>query len=225
MPDTLLHIENLSIGYGRSCVAQGITCAINRGDLLCVMGRNGSGKTTLIKTLLGIIEPVSGSITYESSVLKGYLPQLTTHQIDVPANVWEVVLSGRVARLGKRFFYNAIDYHRVRESLEKVHMDDMRFQSFSRLSGGQQRRVLIARALATEADLIVMDEPMAGLDTNSREELYELLDTLRRDGISLIVVSHDELLAKRYATYILNLDNYHAHQDTCDCDHGEVGDR
>ena len=178
----LLRCSDLSFAYGGETVLKGVSFAVNAGDYLCVVGENGSGKSTLMKGLLGLKEPESGSIEYAGGLKRneiGYLPQQTALQKDFPASVFEVVLSGR------------LNYKK---------------RCYQELSGGQQQRVLLARALCATSRLLLLDEPVAGLDPVATGEMYNLLKLINLcDGETVIMVSHDVAAAERYATHILQL--------------------
>lgn len=204
-----LTCTNLTVGYGRQPVAEHISFSVDGGDLLCIIGSNGAGKSTLLKTLLGIIAPLSGQLALGDGLDArdvGYLPQLGELQRGFPASVWEVVLSGRLARIGRRPFYRSADKAAARQALERMGIAALRDRSFQDLSGGQRQRVLMARALCAAARLIVLDEPTTGLDPDATASLYQTLDDLRREGLGLIVVSHDLDEALAHATHVLSLE-------------------
>ena len=207
----LLTCENLSFAYEGKTVLSDVNFSINPGDYLCIVGENGSGKSTLVKGLLGLKEPSGGSIV-PSDGLKpteiGYLPQQTELQRDFPASVWEVVLSGCSNSLGNRLFYSKEDKVRAELNLERLGIEDLRNASYQRLSGGQQQRVLLARALCATKKLLLLDEPVTGLDPIATAEMYNLIKLVNLcDNIAVIMVSHDIHEAVRYATHILHLSN------------------
>lgn len=201
-----------AFSYEGSVVAHGLDFRLAEGDYLCIVGENGSGKSTLIKGLLGLKQPSSGSISYGEGVSArsiGYLPQQNELQRTFPASVEEVVLSGRLANRGARPFYSALDRRIVDETLIRLGIGDLKRYSFGQLSGGQQQRVLLARALCTAPDtmkLLILDEPMSGLDPLIKQELYSLIESLNKQGITIIVVTHDVQTAITYATHILHLE-------------------
>lgn len=201
--------NELSVGYDGKAVATGLSFVVNPGDLLCVIGENGAGKSTLIRTLLGLLTPVGGEVRFGDGLVSGevgYLPQQGDVQRDFPASVGEIVLSGCLSRLGMRPFFGKEERRMASEALGRVGASDLSRQSFSELSGGQQQRVLLARALCAASRLIVLDEPTTGLDPEASRSLYELLDSLRAEGVAIIAVTHDVREALSHATHVLALD-------------------
>ena len=206
----LLSCTGLELGYEGHTVLRCPDFSVNAGDYLCVVGENGSGKTTLMKTLLGLIKPAGGKIAWgegrrENEI--GYLPQQTVVQKDFPATVWEIVLSGCQGRIGRRPFYGKAEKELARENLERMGLTEMAKRCYRELSGGQQQRVLLARALCATQKLLLMDEPVSGLDPLVTAEMYELIRKLNREGVTVIMVSHDIAAAVRYATHILHVGN------------------
>ena len=202
-----LTVENLSVGYDGHPVAEGINFTVSAGDYLCVVGENGSGKSTLMKTLLRLQEPLSGQIMPGDGLQRneiGYLPQKTAVQRDFPASVREIVLSGCQGRCGRRPFYNREEKSLAAEAMERMGIASLAEQSFREMSGGQQQRVLLARALCATRKLLLLDEPVAGLDPKATAELYELIASLNREGVAILMVSHD-LAAVDYASHILHI--------------------
>lgn len=187
-------------------VAKGLDFTVAEGDYLCILGDNGAGKSTLVKAILSLHEPLSGSLefTFPRSEI-GYLPQRTEVRRDFPSSVWEVVLSGCVNSLSHRLFYGRKDRMTAEANLERMEISDLRKQSFSNLSGGQQQRVLLARALCAAKKVLLLDEPVAGLDSHTSSELYRLIDDLNRDGMTVIMVTHDVHPALNSAGKILHL--------------------
>lgn len=204
-----LHCKNLSFSYGGETVLGGVDFAVNEGDYLCIVGENGSGKSTLMKGILGLKEPSGGEIILGDGLEPdeiGYLPQQTMIQRDFPASVREVVLSGRVNGMGRRLFYSAEDKAAVRENLERLGIEDLENRCYMELSGGQQQRVLLARAMCATKKLLLLDEPVTGLDPNAANEMYNLIKLINLcNKISVIMVTHDVHEAVRYATHILHL--------------------
>ena len=169
-----LTCADLAVGYEGHAVCAGISFEVATGDLPCVIGENGAGKSTLMRTLLGLLPPVAGVVSFGDGMTArevGYLPQQGNVQRDFPASAGEIALSGRLSRLGKRFFYNAEDRRIAADALERVGAAHLRDRAFSKLSGGQQQRVLLARALCAAARLIVLDEPTTGLDPEATRSL------------------------------------------------------
>ena len=187
-------------------VAKGLDFTVAEGDYLCILGDNGAGKSTLVKAILSLHEPLSGSLefTFPRSEI-GYLPQRTEVRRDFPSSVWEVVLSGCVNSLSHRLFYGRKDRMTAEANLERMEISDLRKQSFSNLSGGQQQRVLLARALCAAKKVLLLYEPVAGLDSHTSSELYRLIDSLNEDGMTVIMVTHDVHPALNSAGKILHL--------------------
>jgi len=203
-----IRCNDLRLGYDGNVVASGIGFEVNEGDYLAVVGENGSGKSTLLKTLLGLIKPISGEITLGDGLTKtgiGYLPQQTPVQRDFPASVGEVVLSGRQGGRGLRPFYSAEDKRVADFNMERMGVLAFKNRSYKELSGGQQQRVLLARALCATEKLLVLDEPVSGLDPVVTAEMYGLIEQINASGITIIMISHDIPSALRYATRILHI--------------------
>ncbi len=201
--------KDLTLGYGTQEILSGLSFEVNEGDYLCIVGENGSGKTTLMKTLLGLTKPLSGKIEYSDGVKSkqiGYLPQQTDVQRDFPASVREIVLSGCLSRGGFRPFFNKKDKDIAERAMERMNITDLEKRCYRELSGGQQQRVLLARALCAAQKLLLLDEPVAGLDPKVTAEMYELIDELnKKDGMTIIMISHDVKTALRYASHILHI--------------------
>lgn len=203
---TLLEAKELSLGYEGQLVSKGISFKVEEGDYLCIIGDNGAGKSTLVKAILGLHAPLSGSLDFhigKNSI--GYLPQ--TGQVDssFPTTVEEVAVSGALNTLGHRFFYSKADRKRAMENLERMGMLDLRKKAFQELSGGQRQRVLLARALTAAKSILLLDEPVAGLDIRSSSELYALIDRLNSEGMTIMMVTHDIHPALNSANRILHL--------------------
>ena len=206
MPQLLC--ENLSLGYNSHTVVENLNFSVNAGDYLCIVGENGSGKSTLMKTILGLLKPLSGSIKTGDGLLPdeiGYLPQQTEVQRDFPASVNEIVLSGCQSRCGKRPFYNRAEKALALENIRKMGIEDLKKKCYRELSGGQQQRVLLARALCATQKMLLLDEPVSGLDPIVTKEMYALIEDLHKDGITIIMISHDIEAAKKYASHILHI--------------------
>ena len=205
----ILECKDLCFAYEGKRVLEGVNFSLNSGDYLCVVGENGSGKSTLIKGLLGLKAPEQGSITLSDGLKAteiGYLPQQTQVQRDFPASVYEVVLSGCLNSLGGRLFYSRELKQRAMENMERMGIEEIKDESYQNLSGGQQQRVLLARALCATKKLLLLDEPVTGLDPIASGEMYNLIKLINLcDNISVIMVSHDIHEAVRYATHILHL--------------------
>ena len=184
---------------------------IDQGDYLCVVGENGTGKSTLIKTLLGLIKPLNGEVIANVQGKNhkgvGYLPQQTQAQKDFPASVWEVVLSGVLNNDHRCPFYNKKDKAEAEKNMEKLNILDLKKRCYRELSGGQQQRVLLARALCATDSVLILDEPVTGLDPAASMEFYETIKDLnKKENVTIIMVSHDIKNALNYATHILHLE-------------------
>ncbi len=202
--------KNLSVGYNNTPLHENINLSIPSGSYVCVIGENGAGKSTLIKTMLGLIPPINGSITMEDGLSKldvGYLPQQTQVQKDFPASVFEVVLSGCLNKIGFRPFYNKKEKKLASQMLDKLNILHLRKKSYCELSGGQQQRVLLARALCATNKILLLDEPTAGLDIATTKEFYKLIKTLNDEGITIIMITHNLNDAIQDANYIICLNN------------------
>ncbi len=200
--------KNVSLGYDSRIILSNLNFQINKGDYLCIVGENGSGKSTLMKTLLKLHKPLSGEIKIGDGLLDdeiGYLPQQTEVQKDFPASVKEIVLSGCQSRMGKRPFYNKEEKNLAKENMKKMGISEFSKRCYRELSGGQQQRVLLARALCATQKMLLLDEPVSGLDPIVTEEMYNLIQSLNKDGITIIMISHDVLAAIKYATHILHI--------------------
>ena len=201
--------RDLALGYDGHEILSGLNFEVSAGDYLCIVGENGSGKSTLMKTILGLQSPMRGKVTTGDGLRRseiGYLPQQTLAQRDFPASVWEIVLSGCQGRQGLRPFYTKADKALTAENIHKMGIDALTRRCYRELSGGQQQRVLLARALCSTQKILLLDEPVSGLDPKVTAEMYELIDTLnKRDGITVIMISHDLDAAVRYATHILHI--------------------
>ncbi len=204
----LISARDLTVGYGPHAVAEGISFTVSEGDYLCIVGENGAGKSTLMKTLLRLQEPLAGKLTFDESIRRsgiGYLPQQTVIQRDFPASVMEIVLSGCQGRKGLRPFYSRKDRALAEENISKMGIDGLKNRCYRELSGGQQQRALLARALCAAGSMILLDEPAAGLDPGATEDMYRTIADLHRDGMTVIMITHDIDAASRYASHILML--------------------
>lgn len=201
--------EDLTLGYDGSVVTEHIDFKVNQGDYLYIIGENGAGKSTLIKALLHLKEPIHGKVVTGDGLQPfeiGYLPQQTVVQKDFPASVWEIVLSGTLAKRGWKPFYTKKEKQCARENMEKMAVWDLRHECYRNLSGGQQQRVLLARALCATTKLLLLDEPVTGLDPKVTAEFYQMLQDLNKSGITIIMVSHDMQAAAAYASHILHIE-------------------
>lgn len=208
----LITCRDVSLGYESHAILEHLSFAVSAGDYLCIVGENGSGKSTLMRTMLGLLRPLAGAIEFGDGMARdgiGYLPQQTAIQKDFPATVWEIVLSGCQARMGRRAFYGKTERALAEENLSRMGMTDYKKRCYRELSGGQQQRVLLARALCATKQLLLLDEPVAGLDPKATAELYALIDRLNREGVAIVMISHDIAAAVRFATHILHVGGKH----------------
>ena len=206
----LLTACDLSIGYDGKTILKDLNFSVSSGDHLCIVGENGSGKSTLMKTILGLCNPISGKITTGDGLMRkeiGYLPQQTAVQKDFPASVKEVVMSGFCGAMGLRPFYNKQEKKEAFENLEKLGISGLSKRCYRELSGGQQQRVLLARALCATKKLLLLDEPVSGLDPKAAFEMYGIIESLNKEtGITVIMISHDVLSsASSSMTHVLEL--------------------
>ena len=206
----LITAKDLSVGYGGQTVAEHLNFKVSSGDYLCIVGENGSGKSTLVKTLVRLIKPVAGEVKFGDGLMPdeiGYLPQHTVVQRDFPASVKEIVLSGCQSRMGLRPFYNSEEKKLAADNMEKMGITDLANKCYRELSGGQQQRVLLARALCATKKMLILDEPVSGLDPRVTAEMYELVAKLNKEGITIVMISHDIKSAVEYADHILHIGN------------------
>ncbi|MBR2798602.1 MAG: metal ABC transporter ATP-binding protein [Clostridia bacterium] len=204
----LITCRDLALGYESHVILEHLSFSVNAGNYLCIVGENGSGKTTLMRTMLGLQKPLDGAIAFGDGMRPnevGYLPQQTAIQKDFPATVREIVLSGCQAHVGMRPFYNRAEKALAEENLARMGMGDYRRRCYRELSGGQQQRVLLARALCATRKLLLLDEPVSGLDPKVTAEMYALIERLNGEGVTIIMISHDIAAAVRYATHILHV--------------------
>jgi len=205
-----LDCQNLTLGYEGHTVVTGLSFAVNAGDYLCIVGENGSGKSTLMKTILKLKSPMSGQIRTGDGLAHneiGYMPQQTVVQKDFPASVREVVRSGCLNRCGFRPFYNSSEKRMADENIEKLGISPLAKRCYRELSGGQQQRTLLARALCATRKILLLDEPVAGLDPQAAVEMYDLIKKINGDGITIVMISHDIAASVQYASHILHIGN------------------
>ncbi|MDR0930635.1 MAG: metal ABC transporter ATP-binding protein [Clostridiales bacterium] len=196
---SIISCNDVAFGYEGKFAISNLNFKVNKGDYLCVLGENGAGKSTLIKGLLGLKKPMTGKLNINRSDKWGYLPQQTIVQKDFPASVFEIVLSGF-----NTLFTTKKDRLRATENLSKLGVLSLKNKCYRDLSGGQQQRVLLARALCSTKELLILDEPVSGLDPLATNEMYDLITALNNDGITIIMVSHD-ICAINYSKTILHL--------------------
>ena len=200
--------EDLTLGYENGAIIEGLSFSVEKGDYLAIVGENGSGKSTLMKTVLGLLKPLKGEIVFGDGLRKfeiGYLPQQTVVQRDFPASVWEVVLSGCLSKGRFSPFYTQGDKERAMSNIERLGLTSFVKRSYRELSGGQQQRVLLARALCATEKILLLDEPVSGLDPVVTAEMYEIIEGLHKEGITIIMISHDVQAAVRYANKLLHI--------------------
>ena len=206
----LISCRDASFAYDGRTVVSGLDFEVNKGDYLCIVGENGSGKTTLMKGVLGLNHAKTGAITFGEGLKStsiGYLPQQNSIQKDFPASVYEVVISGRLNSRGLVPFYSKEDRAAALANMAKLGISSIAKSSFRELSGGQQQRVLLSRALCAAKDVLLLDEPVAGLDPLATAELYKVIKQLSDEGITIIMISHDIHAAVEYASHILHIQN------------------
>ena len=202
-----LTCQKLCVGYDGKSVLQDLDFEVFAGDYLCIVGENGSGKSTLMKTILGLQMPISGRILTGDGLRKneiGYLPQQTPVQKDFPATVWEVALSGALTKCGARPFYGRKEKQLAQSQLERLGIWNIRRECYRHLSGGQQQRVLLARALCATENLLLLDEPVTGLDPVATAQFYQMIQQLNENGVAVIMISHD-LRAIDCARHVLHM--------------------
>lgn len=208
-PHELIVCRDVSLGYEGQTVLSHLNLTIRDGDYLCIVGDNGSGKSTLLRGLLGLLAPQSGEILRAPELERGavgYLPQQTRAQRDFPATVLEVALSGCLNQKGSRFFYTRAQKSQALMNLGKLGVLERKDKSYRELSGGQQQRVLLARALCAAGRLLILDEPITGLDPAAAQDLYKTLSYLNtKEGMAIVMVTHDLGPALRSARSVLHI--------------------
>ncbi|WP_349947771.1 metal ABC transporter ATP-binding protein [Lacrimispora sp. BS-2] len=205
----LIQCSHVDFGYENQDAVVDVTMDVNPGEYVCIVGENGSGKSTLMKGLLGLLKPTNGVISVSDELKKsgiGYLPQQTAAQKDFPATVYEVVLSGCLSRRGIWPFYSGMEKRLAVQNMERLGIKALAGKCYRELSGGQQQRTLIARALCATDKLLIMDEPITGLDPSAITEFYEIIRKLNREeGVAILMVSHDIANVVKQADKILHL--------------------
>lgn len=205
----LIQCSHVDFGYENQDAVVDVTMEVNPGDYVCIVGENGSGKSTLMKGLLGLLKPTAGTLSVSEELKKsgiGYLPQQTAAQKDFPATVGEVVLSGCLSRRGNRPFYSHREKELAKKNMRRLGMAELAGQCYRDLSGGQQQRTLIARALCATDKLLILDEPITGLDPSAIVEFYEIIQKLnKKEGVAILMVSHDIANVVKQAGKILHL--------------------
>ncbi len=206
--ECLVRCKDAGLGYDNKALIEHFDFQVYRGDYVCIVGENGSGKSTLLKTLLGLIKPVSGEVLLAREIQNGavgYLPQQTQVQRQFPASVMEVVLSGFLNRSRKSPFFHKEEKRIALRNLKRLEIAELAKQCYGKLSGGQQQRVLLARALCAAGDILVLDEPVTGLDPMAAEALYQNLRKLHKEGMAIVMVTHDIRSAVAEAEHILHM--------------------
>jgi len=206
----LIEVKHLNISYEGVPAVQDASFHVKKGDYLVIMGANGSGKTSVMKAMLGLVRPKSGTIVCGDGLTRdriGYLPQQTRVQRDFPASVEEVVRSGLVGRMRRPFFMLKKETDRAYEQMEIMEITHLRKKPYRSLSGGQQQRVLLARALCAADRILLLDEPVTGLDPAATQEMYDIIRMLNERGMAIVTVSHDMKDALRDAKHVLVMNN------------------
>ena len=206
---TLIDCRDVALGYEGKALSRHLSFQVHSDDYLCIVGENGTGKSTLLKVLLSLLKPMEGQVAMDRTLKAGaigYLPQQTRAQRDFPATVYEVVLSGCLNQKGLRFFYTAAQKSAALMNMGKLGILELKDQSYRDLSGGQQQRVLLARALCAARSLLILDEPITGLDPAAAQDLYKTLSYLnRKEGMAVVMVTHDLRAALRSARTVLHI--------------------
>lgn len=208
----LIKCDNISLSYDGKTVISDLSVEIEQGQYFCIVGENGSGKSTLLKGILGLKKPSKGTITYGDGLTQneiGYIPQQTNIQRDFPASVYEVVISGCINSMGMKPFYTKKEKNIALSNMERLGISELKRVPYNTLSGGQQQRVLLARALCATKKILLLDEPVAGLDPVVTAELYALVKKINDSGITIVMISHDLNGVLNEASHILQL-NHHS---------------
>lgn len=204
---SLVNVKNLTLKTESAILFSGLNFFINRGDYLVIVGENGSGKTTLMNTILGLRKNYTGDIIFGDGITKkdiGFLPQITLLKNDFPASCEEIVMSGFISKM-KGAFYTKENKEECIKNMERLDILDLKNRSYNELSGGQRQRVLLARALCATKDILFLDEPVTGLDPHVTQDLYNIINKLNKEGITIVMISHDVKEVFKYATHILHI--------------------
>ena len=206
---SIIKVTNLSVFFNNKPIFKDLKFNIDKGDYFCIVGENGSGKTTLMKSILGLSIKYNGSIEFNGITRRsiGWLPQRSETKRDFPASALEIVLSGFAGKQKFGLFYTAAQKKIARENMAKMEIADIAQKSFSALSGGQQQRVLLCRALTAAEKVLLLDEPVTGLDSSAENEMYQGLNKLNDEGITVIMITHDVKKAATVANKILHIAN------------------
>jgi len=212
-----VEMEKVTVAFGRTVALQDVSLRVRRGEFVGIVGPNGSGKTTLLRTVLGLVRPVRGEVRVLGAPVErlgavrhrlGYVPQLAAIDTRFPVHVLDVVLMGRYGQIGLLRRPSAADREAARAALARVGLADLAGRQIGQLSGGQRQRVLIARALAVEPEILLLDEPATGVDPVTSGSLYELLNHLHEEGITIMMVSHDVGVVSQYVDQVACLNRY-----------------
>lgn len=209
----ILTVKNLAVSYGNKTVIDNINFTVEDDDFLVIFGENGSGKSSLIKTLLSLKSPSGGEILFRQDIKAnqiGYLPQMTPEQKNFPASSMEVVLSGCLNRMGLRPFYGKKEKALAKKNMELLSVYDLKNECFRTLSGGQKQRVLLARALCSAEKILLLDEPVSGLDPIAAKEFYDAISLINKSGVCIIMISHDTDASLTLAKHVLDIGNHTA---------------
>ena len=205
--ETLISVENVSVSFEGRTVVTDLSFEVNAGDYLCIIGENGSGKSTMMNAICGLLKPMSGKIKLHHIQRNqmGVLPQFSGADLDFPATVSEVVLAGCLARSTKGIFLASDSKQIAFSAMEKLGITSLSDRSFRNLSGGQKQRVMLARALCASEKMLILDEPVTGLDRAATADVYALISELNRGGMTIVMVTHDVRSALKYSSKILRL--------------------
>ncbi len=210
--DTVMTVDNLSSGYNSHRAIEGITFALRQGERVGIVGPNGAGKSTLFKALVGLL-PHQGAISIQGASCKdshamiGYVPQREAIDHTFPVTVWDVVMMGRAREIGYILLPRKRDRIAVRDALERVGMWHLRKRQIGELSGGQRRRVFVARALAQQASVLLLDEPFSGVDAAAETDIFQVLDVLREEGVAVLLATHNLVQAATHYDKLLLITN------------------
>jgi ABC-type Mn2+/Zn2+ transport system ATPase subunit len=209
-PGPILTVTDLAAGYNGARTIDGISFEVYAGERVGIVGANGAGKSTLFKALVGLLPhhgaiSISGAPCRQSHSMVGYVPQHDAIDWKFPATVWDVVMMGRARQIGYVLPPRKRDREAVHQALERVGMWDLRRRQIGELSGGQRRRVFVGRALAQQASVLLLDEPFSGVDAQAESEIFEVLDVLRRDGIAVLLATHNLAQAATHYDKLLML--------------------
>lgn len=199
----MLEVKSLSASYGDVKVFSDLSFEIKKGDYLVIVGENGSGKSTLMKAILGLKKPDGGEVIRNEFTEIGYVPQINSAQKNFPALVREVILSGLIER--KKLFFSKEDRRKLDEICKLLNIEDLKNKPISNLSGGQEKRVMLARAMIRGAEILFLDEPTTALDPIATAEFYDEIDRLNHNGKTIVIISHDVRNVINCANMVLHL--------------------